>query len=65
MNVWPEAILILLVAIAAFRTGYKVGAEDGRKTGYDAGYTRGRKEVDNWWCGIDEEAHQRENGRAA
>jgi len=61
-DIWIEAIVILLVALAAWRAGYKVGEKEGDRTGYtrgcDAGYERGRKEVDDWWIGVEDEADQ-------
>lgn len=49
-------ILVFLVAthLSFHRRGFKKGYLDG----YGEGFTAGRKQADNWWIGLEDQANQ-------
>lgn len=49
-------LLLLVVYFAVLWWTLRWARKDAFGKGFDRGYEVGKREVDNWWCGMDEQA---------
>jgi hypothetical protein len=52
------AIGILVFLVATHLLFHRWGYRKGQRDTFDAGYLAGRKDADNWWVKLEEEADQ-------
>lgn len=50
-------IIIIVLTVRALQASARAA---GFKDGYANGYAKGRKDADNWWIGVEEEADEQQ-----